>query len=307
MALITGNVAIAGNFHGFIYLAYYPALGAFALVFPSFGLGLAWATITAVAYSAVSLGVGTGLDMEVEDDKALLARLVIMYAMVVGIGQITRFERIGRQAALERERQRERIELSQTIHDTAAQTAYLIGLGLDRARELADESNEELVSALDATYELSRSSMWELRHPIDAGLIFEGGDLGTVLWSHCKTFEKISGIPTGMSHSGTEPPLTADMRARLFSTAHNALTNVLLHASARRVDVRLEFDTDEIRLSVADDGVGLPHDYDKRGRGMRGMREDAGRMGGRLAVESPAGTGTTITCVVPCGAAERGE
>ena len=278
------------------------------MVFPAVWLGLAWATMTAAVYTVVSLNVGSGLDLALEDDKALLARLVMMYAIVLGIGLITRFERIRRQAALDRERQlqQERIELSQEIHDTSAQTAYMIGMGLQRARELADESNEELMAALDATSALSRSAMWELRRPIDAGDIFEGSDLRTVLWSHCATFEKITGIPARMSQSGSEPPLTTDMRARLFSVAHNALTNVFLHARAGQVEVRLEFQGDEIRLTVADDGAGLPDDYGDRGRGIRGMNADAERMGGRLFVESRNGVGTTIACVVPYKADARG-
>lgn len=308
LALITANIAIAGRFNGFIYLGYYPALGAFAVVFTAVWLGLAWTTLTAVVYTVVSLNVGSGLNFGLEDDKALLARLVMMYAIVLGIGLITRFERIRRQAALDRERllQQERIELSQEIHDTSAQTAYMIGMGLQRARELADESNEELVAALDATAALSRSAVWELRRPIDAGRIFEGDYLGTVLWSHCATFEKITGMPTEMSWSGTEPPLTTEMRSRLFSIAHNALTNVFLHARAGRVEVRLEFEACEVRLSVADDGVGLSEDYGDRGRGIRGMIADAKRMGGRLVVEGHEGAGTTIACVVPHGADPRG-
>ena len=46
---------------------------------------------------------------------------------------------------MERERvlQGERIELSQAIHDTAAQTAFMIGLGIDAAKQVAGDSNEE--------------------------------------------------------------------------------------------------------------------------------------------------------------------
>ena len=58
----------------------------------------------------------------------------------------------------ERELRQERIELSQTIHDTIAQTAYMIGLGIHRARELPGESNEDRVAALEATSALSRSA-----------------------------------------------------------------------------------------------------------------------------------------------------
>ena len=52
-----------------------------------------------------------------------------------------------------------------------------------------------------------------------------------------------------------------------------------------------------IRLSVSDDGVGLPSNYDERGRGFSGMRADAEALGGTLAVESAGnGSGTTIAC-----------
>ena len=55
-----------------------------------------------------------------------------------------------------------------------------------------------------------------------------------------------------------------------------------------------------IRLSVSDDGVGLPADYAERGRGFRGMRAEAERLGGGLIVESGGlGQGTTVTCEAP--------
>ena len=208
--------------------------------------------------------------------------------------------------ARERELRRERIELSQTIHDTSAQTAYMIGLGIHRARELAGESNQELSAALDATLELSMSAMWEMRGPIDAGHILEGRELGRVLWSHCSTFERITGVPAGMPQSGTEPPLATETRSRLFSIAHNALTNAFLHAEPSRVEVRLAFEDGRISLSVSDDGVGFPDGHDGRGRGLAGMRSDAGQMGGTLTVESVGGGGATITCVVPHQAGAAG-
>ena len=200
----------------------------------------------------------------------------------------------------ERELHRERTELSQSIHDTAAQTAYMIGLGIHRAIRLAGESNQELNATLAATSELSKAAMWELRRPIDEGQLFEGRELGRVLWSRTETFERLSSVPTEMLQSGAEPPLAVETRARLFSIAHNALTNAFLHARASRVEVRLDFGTDKIRLSVSDDGVGLPDDYAERGRGFRGMRADAERLGGWLMVETggPNG-GTNVTCEMP--------
>ena len=309
IALITVGIVIGGGYRSFIFLGYYPSLAVFAVVFSSHSLSLAWTTTVAVAYAVVCLRVGSGLDLDAGNEKVLMARLAVMYLMVLGISFITRFERVRWQTAVSRERQlrRERIELSQTIHDTTAQTAYMIGMGIHRARELAGESNEDLVAALDATSALSRSAMWEVRGPMDAGHILEGRELGRVLWSHCATFETITGVPAEMSQSGTEPPLTTETRSRLFSIAHNALTNAFLHARPGRVEVRLSFETGQVRLSVSDDGVGLPDGYAERGRGFDGMRTDAEQMGGRLIVESgEGGGGTTIACVVPYEDGKRG-
>ena len=309
IVIITAGVVVDGGYTSLIFLAYYPSLAIFAVVFSSLGLNLAWMTMAAGAYAIACLRVDSGLDLDAGNEKVLMARLAMMYTLVLGIGLITRFERTRWQTAVSRERelQRERIELSQTIHDTTAQTAYMIGLGIHRARELAGESNEDLVAALDATSALSRSAMWEVRGPIDAGHILEGRELGRVLWSHCATFEKITGVHAEMSQSGTEPPLATETRARLFSIAYNALTNAFLHARPGSVEVRLSFEADHIRLSVSDDGVGLPDDYAERGRGFNGMRSDAEQMGGALTVESGGGAGgTTISCVVPYAADQRG-
>ena len=309
VALTTVGVVIGGGFESFIFLCYYPALAVFAVVFSSFSLSVAWTTTAAVTYAVVSLVVGSGLNFDAGEEKELVARLGVMFTLVLGINLISRFERTRWRAAVSRERQlrRERIELSQTIHDTTAQTAYLIGLGIHRARQLAGGSNEELVAALDATSDLAKSAMWQVRGPIDAGHLFEGRELGRVLWSHCATFEKITAVPAEMSQSGIEPPLATETRTRLFSIAHNALTNAFLHARPRRVEVGLHFEAGQVRLSVSDDGVGLPDDYAERGRGFKGMKADAERMGGALIVESADGAGgTSITCVVPHETDERG-
>ena len=177
LALTTVGVVIGGGFKSFVFLAYYPALAVFALVFSSRWLSLAWTTAAAVAYAAVCLMAGSGLDLGAGNEKVLVARLALMYTMVAGLSFITRFERIRWRTAVASERQllRERIELSQTIHDTTAQTAYMIGLGIHRARNLAGESNQELKAALDATLELAMSAMWEAFGRAVAGFARAGG------------------------------------------------------------------------------------------------------------------------------------
>ena len=51
------------------------------------------------------------------------------------------------------------------------------------------------------------------------------------------------------------------------------------------MSVELEFGDGDIRLSVSDDGIGLPDDYAERGHGFTNMSRDAERLGGRLTVE----------------------
>ena len=310
--MITAGLATSGGFSNSFFTLYYPSLAIFAVVFTSFRLSFAWAAMVAAVYAVLSLAMEPGVEFEVKEEKVLFTRIVVMFAVVAAVNLVSRFERIRRREAVERERelQRERIELSQTIHDTIAQSAYMIGLGLETAIELAnaqnDENRDELIAKLEATHSLSKSTMWELRHPIDAGPIFEGRDLSQVLRSHASTFTTITSIPTELVQSGREPQLSTITRGLLFSIAHNAMTNAFRHSRAGKVTIALSFESDRLRMSVSDDGIGLPDDYEDRGHGFRRMRTDAERMGGSLeAGGGESGLGTTVTCVVPSDA-DRG-
>ena len=301
--LISAVVALSDGFsHSFHHLFYYPALAGLAVLFTSFRLNMAWVTMASVVYVAISLTVGAGIDIEARDEKALLARVAVMYAVVAAVNLATRFERMRWRQAMERERalQRERVELSQAIHDTAAQSAYMIGLGIDTAKALAGGANPELTATLEATSRLSQSIIWELRHPINVGGIYEGKELSRALRSHATSFTNVTSVPVEMTHTGAEPPLSVEARSLLFSIAHNALTNAYRHAEANRVTIDLVFAEEDSRLSVSDDGVGLPDDYAERGNGFTNMSRAAERLGGRLVVEQRGAMGgATVTCVIP--------
>ena len=310
IAPVSISVVIGGGFsHYFLHLLYYPALAAYALVFTSFRLTMAGVTVVSVLYLAISLIVGDGIDIAAMDEKSLVARIFVMYAVAASVNLVSSFERNRWRAAVEREGalQRERIELSRSIHDTAAQSAYMIGLGIDAIRQIAGDSNEELNTRLEATSRMSKTAIWQLRHPIDMGRIFDGRDLGGTLDSHVATFTATTSVPAELTQNGVEPPLPTDTRSTLFSIAHNALTNAFRHAEASKVLVGLDFGQDELRLSVADDGVGLPDDYEERGHGFANMRAHAERLGGRLIVEprGPVG-GASVTCVMRLGRGQQG-
>lgn len=310
VVLITGGMVVAGGFsHYLFYLLYYPALAWFAVFFSSFRLTFAWVTMVAATYTVVSLTVGEGLNLESMDDKALIARIAVMYAMVTAVNLVSSFERIRRWEAVERERklQRERVELSRTIHDTVAQSVYIVGLGIETARDLAKETSDELTAKLDETYTLSRTALWELRHPIDSGRIFEGMGIGEALDSHSHSFTAITSMPVEVKQVGSERQLTSVARGLLFGIVHNAMTNVLLHAKASRVEVRLDYRAEQLCLTVTDDGIGIQQGGETWGHGLRNMAASAERLGGRLDVAPGVGeVGTTVTCVVPYQASPGG-
>ena len=308
--IISGAIAAGGGFAASFFPLYYPALVMGAFLMASLALCLTWTTIVAASYVGLSLGVGSGVDYAAADEKDLFMRVVVMYAVVIAVNLVTGFERIGRRQAVDRERalQRERIDLSQTIHDTSAQSAYIIGLGIDNAIGLAGDSNAELSRTLAATSELSKSAMWELRRPIDMGGIYEGQPLAHVLNAHARTFTTITSVTAELVQSGTEPALEAQMKAGVLSIAHNALTNAHRHARASSVRIELEFRSEELRLSVIDDGVGLPEDYRERGHGFRNMQAEIERLGGASTVESGGpGEGTNVTCRIPYAPNRRGD
>ena len=203
---------MGGFSHYFFYLLYYPVLAWFAVFFSSFRLSFAWATLVAViVHYRQPDRFGGGLDLEARDDKALFGRIVVMYAVVASVSLIARSERIKRLEAVAREREllRQRIEMSQTIHDTTAQSAYTLGLGLEDAIEKADDAKPELINRLEAMWTLTRSTMWALRQPIDGGQIFSGSKLSEVmLAAHADTFADITSIHAKLELHGDEPQVS---------------------------------------------------------------------------------------------------
>ena len=207
VAAISFSTSLSGGFNSPYFVLYYFAVAVFAYVFTSPRLVLPWTTLVAVIYGVLSVTVEPGLDIAGKDEQHLFYRVVALYAVSGAVSIIAGLERESRRRGLERERelQRQRIELSQTIHDTTAQWAYMIGLGVEGAMELVDESNEELKAKLRLVAELSRSAMWELRHPIDGGQIFRGEELGDVLEAHAATFTVITSVPRSSSSTAGSP------------------------------------------------------------------------------------------------------
>jgi signal transduction histidine kinase len=95
------------------------------------------------------------------------------------------------------------------------------------------------------------------------------------------------------------------MRLALFRVYQVALTNVVRHAQASRVVIRLMLDTETVILEIEDDGCGfeVPERWIELARqghlGLVGATERAEAVGGKMEVKSKPGKGTLIRVVVP--------
>ena len=86
----------------------------------------------------------------------------------------------------------------------------------------------------------------------------------------------------------------------LYRVVQEAMTNVVRHARATRVDVLVEHRDDRVRVVVEDDGVGFEPDLVQHGDhfGLLGLRERAEALGGSLTLESAPGAGATVVVEV---------
>lgn len=90
-----------------------------------------------------------------------------------------------------------------------------------------------------------------------------------------------------------------ELEQALAMALREAVTNVLRHASAHRVEVELARKDDRVVLAIADDGRG---GIARQGNGLQGMRERLAAVGGSLEIESPPGGGTRLHITAPLGA-----
>ncbi len=323
LTVVTAGIMITSRFENTFFVFYYPALLGVALIFRR-RISFAIAVLVAGTYVGMSVAMEPGVDTAIlfdGDEKKLAVRVVSMIAIVVAANLMTRIEREGRREAVEadrarmeenfqlqrrvqeseREVQRERIRISQDLHDGAAQSAYVLSLGLETCIHLAGARGPQLEERLRALHAQSKQALWELRYPINLGPLFEGRALSQILEDHLGNFQVITSIPSAFSVEGRERELPVVTKQRLFSVAHNALTNAFKYAQASKVEVGLTFEGDLLKLSISDDGVGLdPSALDSSsGHGVRNMRRVAEELHGSLDIVGESEKGTSVTVTIP--------
>lgn len=191
----------------------------------------------------------------------------------------------------------ERARIARDLHDQLGQQITALRLALERHREShavggqADDLDKALALARDIDSEVDFLA-WELR---PAALDDLG--LSAVLPRFLNEWSAHYGVRTNFQATGTVPPrLSPEAETTFYRITQEALTNVVKHAHATRVDVVLEGQRAIVTLVIEDDGIGFePSAVDKAtGIGLLGMHERAALVGASLQVESATGKGTTI-------------
>lgn len=114
-------------------------------------------------------------------------------------------------------------------------------------------------------------------------------------------FQDRTGLAVDCSLSGDDVELSPEQSIAVFRIFQEALTNILRHAGATRVDVTIAQEADAYVLSVKDNGRGITESekYGQLSIGLLGMRERAHLIGGEIDVNGVEGLGTTVTLRLP--------
>jgi signal transduction histidine kinase len=183
----------------------------------------------------------------------------------------------------------ERGRVARDLHDVLAHSLSALALQLEGARLMAADrgSDPEVVEAIERAHHLAADGLAESRDAIAAlrGEELPGPErlraLADAYPGDCEV------VVTGTPHE-----LPSEARLALYRTAQEALTNVLRHSAADRVEIALAYEDGGTRLIVQDHGPGAPVRVGPAapggGYGLTGMRERAELLGGRLSAEPTA-------------------
>jgi signal transduction histidine kinase len=193
----------------------------------------------------------------------------------------------------------ERRRWARELHDDTLQGLGALRLVLssgrrskdpDRLRAAVDEAVSQLEDAIDGL----RSLIRELR----PAALDELGPASAIEDLASRTLAR-HGIEVTtdirMSDGARHSP---EVEITLYRTIQEALNNAVKHAGAERVELTVDESVDELRVRIADDGVGFDPSAATAGFGLTGMRERVALLGGELEIVSSA-SGTVVNAVLP--------
>jgi signal transduction histidine kinase len=294
-----GLIMVAGNWRSPFYL-----FAITSLILPATSLAfrkaVAWGGAFSLSYFAV--GLVTTLEPNTIESAVSLETVTtrVLTPLMVAVA-LAYAQRLLNRIGEERERserlavQAERQRIAWELHDSAKQRVHAAHLVLTMVRDRMQETDRALVD--QALGELSaatgdmQTSVAELRTPLD------GRPLGEIVAQRARELAAVT--PADIRVKGQVPLLPPLVAAHATRIAGEALTNAVRHAGAQRITVNLGGSRKLLRITVRDDGSGLPDELRPGSNGLRSMRERATTIGGTLEIEHADGGGTVVALKVP--------
>jgi PAS domain S-box-containing protein len=197
----------------------------------------------------------------------------------------------------------ERNRLARELHDSVSQALYGIALGARTARTQLDRDPAKAKEPLDYTLQLAEAGLAEMR-----ALIFElrpeslkTDGLVAALTKQAEAVRARHHLDVQTDFCEEIEPLPLDAKEVLYRITQEALHNIVKHAKATRVDLKLACESGSVAfLEIADNGVGFDAQATFPGHlGLKSMRERALRVGGGFSVKSEPGAGTRLRVRIP--------
>ncbi|MBO8164273.1 MAG: histidine kinase [Brevibacillus sp.] len=251
------------------------------------------------------------LEHTIQKAENLMSQMGVVLSYLMGdLGQVEEMLATAKQHQLMglriiQAQEEERKRVAREIHDGPAQSMANVVLRADLVeRMLKNEQVTEALKELQGLKEMVRLSLADVRRIIFDLRPMALDDLGLVptLQKYIQTFEEQSRLQVELIVFGKEQSLDSSFKAGIFRLVQECLNNVAKHASARFVQVKLEFQPETLFLVVKDDGVGFSVEQTKRSGnsfGILGMRERTQLLQGKMEITSALQQGTKVFFQIP--------
>ena len=202
----------------------------------------------------------------------------------------------------------ERARIARELHDVVAHSVSLMVVQAGAARQVVERTPNQAIDALEAVGETGRRAMRELRTILGV-LGNSGGDrdpqptlaeVGAIV----ETIKE-AGLPVSLEIRGTARCLTAGLELAGYRVIQEALTNALRHSRLAPTQVVVEYRPHEVMIEVLCDGPATASG--SAGRGIAGMKERVGLVGGRLEVGPGVERGFNVRAWLPFDLESAGE
>jgi len=210
-----------------------------------------------------------------------------------------------RQAAVLEERQR----LARELHDAVSQQLFAISMSTAAIKRLLATNPSKASQQIELVEEMAAAAQAEMRalllHLRPATL--QDKTLREAIVELLEELVQKHPLEIHWEIAEVEG-LSSGIEDHLFRIVQEALSNSLRHARAKKIEVKLFTLREQVRLRIADDGVGFnPDDEKMTSYGLLTMRERVTEVGGTLEIYSAAGKGTQIEVIVPLTEEADGE